>query len=393
MAKQPTTVNSLLNGAALNPNPTSSYASKVNAKFKKNKSHYVTLLQRYNDSVKANPHMQRVIQYALNNWTRNYPLVKTWDHFVLCQAQQMRLSDILIDVTLQREFDVAHAANIINKFQQVNVQAINVYFDPAMPGKGICWNGQHTVLVLFMLALHLGIDPDTISVPVVITASTLKAEMRNCFISLSTDAVKKLDDIDIIHQKIYGVRTDGSTNPDWVEIELKQQYLEQNEIFLTHDKFGDTHHPGAMTRVDKFLDTKRHVLDDTKNFAEYFFALCNSNRPVKGTDVWITYDFFRNCRKDKIAVDSNYVSELAYCLNHAHEGTFDPDKFYERVVFSWREDYKIHKKSPDGTLLGIQYPHPQMAETFLNAQLKHSGFTQPLPNINPLWHVPKEHLF
>lgn len=391
MAKSTYTIATLVN-------PTC-YADTVNAKFNKNKSHYVTLEERYNDAVVAVPSMHRVIQYALGNWQRNYPNVKEWGHFSLCRATELYLTDIIIDVTLQREFDVAHAADILNGFKQTMVRPIDIYFDPNMPGKGICWNGQHTVLVLFMIAMYLGIDPATIKVPVVITESNLKSEMRYSFISLSTDAVKPLDDIDIIHQKIYGVRTDGSTNKDWLEIELKQQYLEQNKIFLTHAKFGNITQPGAMTRVDKFLDSRKYHSIDTKHFAEYFFAVCNSSRPVEGNEIWIMYNFFRDCRTDKtskITIDDDYISELAYCLNKSFKGNkFNPKEFADKMKLSYQQNYKDNRKQLTGeaNMLGIQYPYDEMGATFLNAQLKKAGFSKTLPDITPIWNVPDEHLF
>ena len=47
-------------------------------------------------------------------------------------------------------------------------------------------------------------------------------------------------------QKVYGVPVDGSTNPSWLETEQKQQMLEKHKLFVTADKFDNTHEVGAI---------------------------------------------------------------------------------------------------------------------------------------------------
>lgn len=362
------------------------YADIVNSQFHKSKSHYVTLAERLNNAVDTDEWKKALLDDAKEYFkSRLNKHIKKWSDVVLCRSEMTLMSKIEIDVTLQRLFDIEHACNILDHFKNIMVMPICVYEDKTRPGKYICWDGQHTALVLYVIACEiLGEDVDNVQIPIVIYPSTMKSEMRECFINLNGEGKKQLDNIDKVHQKIYGIRTDGSTNPEWVLIEEKQQALEQNGIFLTHTKFGDTDQPGAYTRLDEFLDNY-YELSITQQFAKLFNKVCGSSRPVQPKESWMFYEYLRLCKVSKITVDDSYIVALAKSLR-IHNNDFNASKLYDRAKLSYQEWFRQNKPNPDGTLWGITYSERPIGLTFLIAQIKKNmpdGFA--VPHYNGNW--------
>ena len=270
---------------------------------------------------------------------------------------------------------------------------ICVYQDPQRPGRYICWDSQHTAVVLYIIATRVfNMKIDEIEIPIVVYASNQKADMRECFVTLNSPEGKKtLDHIDKIHQKIYGVRTDGNTRPDWVFVERKQQAMEENKIFLTHRKFGDENEGGAQSRMDEFIDEK-YDLEVNQNFAKYFFKMCYATRPVQPKESWMMYEFFNLCQMSKIPVDDQYISGVVNSLKTAFNGDFDSIALYNRAKSSYQDWWMQNKPNPDGTILGISYSEYRIGLTFLIKQIA-KNFNGPMPKYPPHWTIPARDLF
>jgi hypothetical protein len=364
------------------------YSDKVNAQFHKSESHYVNLAERLREAV-TESWQEITLDDALDRFKNRYPSLKSWNDFEFCEAQSATLDQIEIDVTMQRLFDLIHGCRIIDAFRQLMVMPIRVYVDPNRPGKYICWDGQHTALVLYIIASRiLFADTSKCSVPIVISKSSLKSEMRESFVVInSPEGHKDLDHIDIVHQKIFGVRADGSKRPDWVLIEQKQQAYEGSKMFLTHPKFGDVDRSGAQARLDEFIDD-RYSLTVNQNFCKYFFRVCQSTRPVQPKESWMMYEYFRLCEQIGIVVDDNHIKGIANSLRTAFNNDFDSNRLYNKAKASYQEWWKLNKPNPDGTLLGIAYSEKPIGMTFLLAQIsKHFKGTMPKYKF-PHWPVP-----
>ena len=370
-----------------------SYADVVNTQFHKSESHYVNLNDRLTSSLNAT-WKKSILDDAVENFKLNNPNVKYWEQFSFCRAVTVTLDLIDIDITLQRMLDVIHCCNILDRFKALMAMPICVYEDSSRPGRYICWDGQHTAMVLFIIATRvLKLDISQIQIPIVIYASDQKSEMRECFITLNgPEGKKSLDHIDKVHQKIFGVRTDGSRNPDWMLIELKQQALEDNKIFLTHEKFGDTGESGAYSRLEEFIDDDKYNLEITQNFAKYFFKICQSNRPVQPKESWMLYDFFKLCQNSNIKVDDAYIYGVANSLKQVSNGDFDAGALYNRAKASYQEWWRDNKPWQDGTISGISYSEKRIGMTFLLAQIA-KNFKGEMPKYYPHWEIPKGDLF
>lgn len=369
------------------------YADKVNGQFHKSQSHYVGLAQRLRETINGEFWKQSTLDDAIENFKINHPTVKSWNDLVFCRAQSATLDLIDIDITLQRLLDLMHSCNIIDAFKQLLVMPICVYEDQSRPGRYICWDGQHTAIVLYIIAAKiLGEDISKCEIPIVIYASHQKSEMREAFITLGGDGKKQLDNIDKVHQKIFGVRTDGATHPDWLLIDAKQQALEGSKIFLTHEKFGDTEQPGAYTRLEEFLDPQ-YDLGITQSFAKYFFKVCKSSRPIQPKESWMLYEYFRLCKQVGINVDDTYINGISTSLRKAFNNDFDAGELYNRAKMSYQEWFRTNKPNPDGTLWGITYSEKRIGMNFLLEQIRKNFSGQVPTYLHPLWNIPAKDLF
>jgi len=373
------------------PRDSTTYASRVNRRFHKSQSHYVDIMSRLMDAIKQAGWREKIIAEAAKEFAIRNKHIQSAKNIRLCSAEKTTMDKIVIDVTLQRELSIEHLVNILTKFKQILVMPICVYEDPMAPGKYVCWDGQHTIIMLYIIyAQILGEDIGKIEVPIVIYPSTMKSEMRECFIMLNGDAKKPLDSIDIFYQKIYGVRTDGSTNADWLLAEKKQQALEFNDMFATDEKFGDETKPGAFSRMHELLNDN-YTLEITQAFCKYFKAVCVSNRPVRPKESWMLYDYFDLCLTSGIELDDSYISNVARALQ-IENGDFNASTFYITAKESYQEWFRKNKPTPDGTLWGITYPEGRIGMTFLIAQIKKAGVVVPVYT-QALWIVPEEDLY
>lgn len=369
------------------------YADKINQQFYKTKSHYVTLKERLRSVVSNETYLQSVLDDSIEDFKERNPQYKKWSDITLCSAQTTTLDKIAIDTTLQRLLVFFWAMSILDSFWEIQAEPIRVYEDPACPGKYVCWDGQHTAIVLFIIAsMALGEDISKCEIPIVIYPSSQKDEMRRVFMAANGDGKRPLDAIDKYQQMVFGVRTDGSTIESWLVAEQKQQWLEKAKMFATHAKFNDDVQPGAYARMNELMDTKNFKPIITKYFTQYFTAVCRSSRPVQPKESWMLYEYFNLCEIDaSINVTDKYIRDVAKALKVVGHGDFDSIDLASRARSSWQDHYR-NNISWEGTLRGIQYPEKRLGLTFLIEQIRKAGVQ--VPSIfEPMWPVPAGDLF
>jgi hypothetical protein len=372
------------------------YADQVNSQFSKNKSQYVSLGQRLNNTIANKSYNLAIVNDAVNEFQIRNPHIKKWSDLTLCEPGETTLDKLDIDITLQRLLELMHICAIMDSFKQILVQPICVYRDPAQPGRFICWEGQHTSIVLYIIAaMVLGEDISKCKIPIIINPSTQKSEMRDCFITMATPEVgkKSIDPIDLFQQKVFGVRTDGVTSrADWTETELKQQALEDAKMFATNKKFGDIDKPGALSVLTE-LTNSAYSLEITQAFTKYFVNVCRSNRPVQPKESWMLYEYFRLCKANDITLDDAYIRGIARSLKSVTGTDFDAEMMFARAMLSYKDWFRLNKPNPDGTLWGITYSEKRIGLTFLIAQIS-KNFKGTIPGYSgTLWRVPAKDLF
>lgn len=348
------------------------YASKVNSQYSDGASHIVTPKQRWDNTYNRAPkHNQDLYDTMLNEaifeFRRRNPNLKRWEDLELADARPVKLSTIKIDGSMQRLLDIEWVINILYRFSPTMVVPIQVYRPDPNKEEYLAWDGQHTLMLMWIIATQiLEVDPDTVFVPTNLYKSNLKSEMRANFISLnSKEGKKNLEAIDIATQQIFGVRIDGSKNPEWQKTELKQQHVEQHDLFLTAKKFGDEDQPGAISRLQEF----NKLEPESIKWLCRYLSLVAANRPADEKEMVMMAQFFDRCRIAGVKVDDQYVTKLAAVAKRLWNADFSPNgKFWTRAArayYNWHESI-----NPNGKAKFAKEPPHGMP--FLLAQLKKS---------------------
>lgn len=322
--------------------PAASYASQVNARYSQTNSIFVDIKDRFNQAISNLPLMKQTgmrsqLAKACKDFQKRYPHVTKFSDLDIVESIQMPLSDILIDTTIQRLLILHWVFHIVSNFRDVQAMPIQVYkvvgdspnfkyYPEGKRGLYASWDGQNTAAAFYVIAvLILGQDPKDVMVPVNIYKVSKKADIRENFVSGNSSAGKLLlDSIDLWMQMLYGVRIDGNNNPIWVEAELKQRYLEEADLFMTAEKFGDTHMPGAISRLQEL---NHYSSDIIRKFALYTTTFPVA-RPIASQEIEIMCAWFDMAKKGGVDYTDEEVVDLG---NHLHD-LFGAD-FHESSAF------------------------------------------------------------
>lgn len=359
-------------------------AEEVNSQYEHSESHFVSLRERLTESLTGVNEMGLTVM--VSEFKRRF---KKWTKFAdlsICKAIMVPMDKILIDTTMQRSVNFTHILNILNNFSETMVMAIQVYEDPEQPGHYIAWDGQHTSLVLYILATKVfGERVANLMVPVVVYSVKQKAEIRRNFILLNGEAKSMLEFIDLWKQMVHGVKTDGADDPVWVQAAQKQDLLAKAGLFATHKKFMDHKQPGAFTLLaDTICSSNPKTIKDvevTRMFCDYWVAmktLTNKDRAVDAKEARQLYEFFDACHKQKINVNQKYIIEFVqFCNDYFDCDWSAKGAFWDKVEMAYENWYS--KNNPDDTdpVTGEQNIRGYETEfkcggPFLIAQLKKS---------------------
>jgi len=341
---------------------TKSYASQRNAIFKNTSSNLVDLVQRYQDTVagmtvQAQRNHKTSLKRALAAFRKNNPGLVSLNLpnrtelnralFPICRSIDRPLSLIYIDTTMQRQLDLDWVCKIITFFRAYQAQPIQVYYAGQDRWGG--WDGQHTALALYLIAVHgLGMQFEDVVVPVNEYSISTRGQLRSTFISNNSvkgkNAGKKpLDEIDRVEQMIYGVECDGVTDSEWVVVHEKWKYLRDAGMFLTADKFGNTNETGAIGRLQEFDKASQAVIRQFAVYGEYVIqsqATSVQKRPINAMEIPILIEFFNACELDNVLLSDDDIRDLAQHCIDLFDANFDARSdfwkcVYQSIVNSW----------------------------------------------------------
>ena len=325
----------------------SSSAQKWNLQYSNKDSFFVDLKDRLNNTINSfvftkQKSIEAAIKVACDRFIKLHPNKQKFEDLDLCEAISMPLSDILIDVTMQRMLDLNWVLYIIGHFREVQAQPIQVYkvlgndnsisyYPAGAKGLYASWDAQHTAMALYILCVYVfKQDPSKVMVPVVIYKVSKKADIRENFVTGNTKAGKKLlDAIDVYMQQVFGVRVDGNINPVWVETEKKQRYIEQADLFVTHEKFGNTNDAGAISRMQEIDHYNSEII---RKFCLYAATVMPAGgRPIASQEIEIMCAWFDMCKgldyTDKEVVDlAMHINDLFGADFHETSNFWDTTK-------------------------------------------------------------------
>jgi hypothetical protein len=375
------------------------YAAQQNARYQQTGSIYVDLAKRFNNTISNLPPLKQSgiraqLVGACKDFAKKYPHVKKFEDLQLVEAGLTPMSDILIDITIQRLLDLGWVVEILKNFREVQADPIKLYevIDggdlvseyPVGTKLFASWDAQHTAMVYWIIATMITKqDPKDVKVPSNIYKVKNRADIRMNFVNGNSKAGKHLlESIDLFMQMVLGVRVDGSTDPKWIEAELKQQYLEQADLFVTHDKFGNTHQPGAISRM---AEIDKYTSDVIRKFCLYTTAI-PTPRPIDSQEIEIMCAWFDMVKNAGIDYTDEQVMELAdYVLTtFGNNWGSESSSFWADVhtaYKNWHANY--YKAFPANAR-----PSSRMSKnwntggTFLWAQLNKSWNQYPLPTLS-----------
>lgn len=341
---------------------TPSYATQVNAKYSSTASHFQDLKARWNATISLyNPNTVNTINSTLKmrirNWISAHTNVKTFKDMPLCKAQTAKLSDIIIDATMQRQLNISWVLSIIENWRAWQAMPVQVYrvganASPELAYLGndnlyASWDGQHTAMAFYVIAVFiLGLDPKDVEIPVVIYDVSTKAEIRNNFIQSNSDGGKKLlDKIDIFQQMVFGVRVDGATYPEWIKVEEKQRYLEAADLFLTDSKFGDADQIGAISRVQDIVHPNVSP-EVVRQFCVYAKTVLGfTPRAINTKEAPIILGFLKMAASGNIHYTDEEIQSLAVLCHDLFDADFDEAGPYwaklEVAYINWWESFYV----------------------------------------------------
>lgn len=347
---------------------TASYAEQFNAQYAKSDSHFVDLAERFNSFCDESEAIE--FRMMSREFRRRHPEFKEIQDIKkrLCRGMQGKLSQIEIDVTMQRLLNLNHVLKMLANFKATKVMPIQVYEDPERPGKYVAWDGQHTAILLYILCtMVFETNPADLDVPIVIYDVSTKAEIRENFIGLNGEDKLPLDAIDIFQQMVYGVRVDGSETPNWLEAERKQQMLEKHKLFVTADKFDNTKEVGAISRMQEIMQASPEVVEQ---FGKYWSAI-RKQRSVDPKEIYMMMSWLMLAELQELTVDDNYIYDLADMNLGLFDANFSPTgAFWAKCETAYENWYELQPQS------AWQEPSMQKQPThglpFLNAQITKS---------------------
>lgn len=376
------------------------YCDTINSRYKSNANAFQNLKDRLNATLNSYPleaqkYKRHMLSEAIKEFQRRFPSVTKFKQLRLCQARVAKLSDIRIDDTIQRKLDIDWVIKILSNFNEFQVQPIQVYKVPNSDILFASWDGQHTAIALYIVAVMILSETDDIEIPVTIYQVSLKSEIRENFIKGNGPEGKKLlAAIDLYHQMIYGVRCDESTNNIWVAAEKKQQYLEQNGLFVTADKFGDTNQPGAISRLDEINKYEPEVI---KELAMYLGLSAQDQRPVDPKEMVMMGNWFAMNRDSR----AEYTQEDMYKLYSILKDKFGADfraevsgangPFWQKVEDTYLA-YKRKEKAMMISMYGADsaemfYREPRLNKDWIQGgtylwHLLKKTYTGPMPELS-----------
>lgn len=344
-----------------------SYADQFNAQYVKSESHFVDLATRFQQFCDEN----KAVEFRMmsREFRRRNPHFKEIQDLKkrLCRGLQGKLSQIEIDTTMQRLLDLEHVIDKFENFKATKVMPIQVYEDPDRPGKYIAWDGQHTAILLYVIAVMVfEINPSEFEIPVVVYDVHSKAEIRENFIGLNGEDKLPLDAIDIFQQMVYGVRVDGSNKPSWVQTELKQRMLEKHKLFVTADKFDNTDEIGAISRLTEIEKASPEVVGQ---FGIYWSAI-RKQRAVDPKEIFMMMSWLMLAESQNIIVDTDYLLDLADMNLSLFDANFSPTgAFWAKCETAYENWHEKRWKNVDWAPEPAMQKQPTHGLPFFNAQI------------------------
>lgn len=380
------------------------YAESVNEKFQTEQDIIVDLKERWNESfIKKDPSLTEFLPQMLQEFRDRFPQYTMFEDMYADMVQmsenskeRIKLRQLLINATIQRELDPDWIINILGKFDPFFVNIVRVYPDGTVKAKGdkkyCIWDGQHTTFTLLCVALFaFGLSWEEameLEIPTAVYPNTNIAKLRQRFIGVHDNTMTKpLDKIDLYMQYVWAVRNNGDTDPWSLRFEEIQSAMEEFGCFFTHDKFGDTDMPGALSRPSEIFPTGRDVNKWKSSVLRRVFqyhSVAIPDRAIEPLEIDNMAHIFRACDQQGIEVNDEYVRQIAKYLGVVTGNTWakgynstanKKHKMVMNAYKSWlkRQHYRVRENYNE------RCNQTEVAPTWICQAIKAAGFPFEVP--------------
>lgn len=347
------------------------YADNFNAKYGYDESNYITIPERFAEFVDENKMIE--VKMACREFKRRNPQFTCFQDVLdeLVMAIPYVAGQLVVDSTMQRNLLIDKCIDRVDNFIATKVMPIQTTPHPEDADKTQCgWDGQHTVIKLYIICVYVfGETWEDKLIPINIYKTTNKSQIRENFIGLNGEDKTPLDPIDIWEQMIMGVCVDGSTNPIWVEAYNKFLVIQKWKLFVTHEKFGNAHEVGAISRL---TEIDKATPEDINYFGIYWSAI-RQNRSVAPKEIYMMLTWIMLCRTEGVALDEDYMLDLADMNTSFFRADFSPSgSFWAKAELA----YEAWHEEKYGDFDDADKPEPSMQKLpshgipFFNAQIK-----------------------
>ena len=379
-----------------------SYAQQVNEKFNTKEDTIVELATRFVQAiVEKDPNLPDFLRELAQEFRNRNPQYTEFADMYADMVQmsankkeRVKLKQMLINATIQREVDPEWVLKIVGKFDPFFVNIIRLY--PVLNGKAeqklfAIWDGQHTTLSLLCIAMYAFDmsfeDAMELEVPTAIYPGRDVAKLRKRFIGVHDDTMsKRLDKIDLYMQYVWAVRNNGDTDPWSMRFEEIQCALEEFNCFFTHDKFGDTDKPGAVSRPTEIFPKGRDVTKWKSSVLRRVFQYHNmylADQPIEPLEIDNMAHIFRACDLQAIVVDDDYVREFGKYLAAVTKNTwakgYTNKQLKHKLVSSAYKSWFNRQDSQVRMTLNSRCNQTEVAPTWICQAIAKAGFSKDLP--------------
>lgn len=329
------TVPSFTNGVAKPPaTKTRSYARRKNDELLPeyfNGKTYESIRDRYNNTYQNKPTQSKAainIQLAAAQTVWNTDVTKkqikdsTNPILPTPTPGSIEIGRIRIDDSVQRLLDLEHGFNIVAKWDWAQMNPPCVYLDP-QTGDAVCFDGQHTSFAFWFITTQiLGLSEQT-KIPVMIYDASVMARVRELFVTINKgDNKQPVEAVDIWRQLVLGYRLDGANSADHVKAEKLQQIMDQYDLFLTNEKFGDHTQKGACHR---FREWNEYTTDVAEIYARYFsLSGLGQRRASESNEQDILFELFKQIKEAGINLTDQDLLELYNWMANSFGADFSP---------------------------------------------------------------------
>lgn len=328
----------------------------------------------------------------------------SWNDHSLCKAAICKLSQILIDDTMNRPLVWRHVIKILDNFDANKIMSVNVYEDPLRPGFYVAWDGQHTsIVLLIIISMCYSESASKIDIPITIYNIKDKSKIRENFITLNGEGKEPISALAMWENMVRGARHEGSTKEEWIDADVKQKLIAAAGMFLTEVERGDDDQPGATTYVTHFIS---HSVTCITYFTTYWkYRAQHENRAIESKELFLMLQLFSLFESQGVPLTDAAIKDMVTILWDAFECEFTTkspqNKFFRKVEIAylnwfkqkyfpnaratvWKELTDRQKEMIDRPLNMLKVSGTKQQDpyyiAFILQQLVKSGFTHRLPD-------------